>query len=188
MVDSLIVLTGSDRRFERITIALSLSLFAFVILAIGQHPDPRVMASGLLPVAGGVGSGYLGLVVALAGASVMPWMLFYQQAATVEKGLRARTCRRPAARRSSGRIASQLLMVAIVVAAATATVTVGSSVAPAIASLAFGGSRDAGLRPLRRPGRHRAGRGRPAGPRRHLAVVRVGLGRALRLAAQPRPL
>jgi Mn2+/Fe2+ NRAMP family transporter len=134
VVHSMIVLTGSYRSFERITIALSLSLFAFVILAIGRHPDTRMMVEGLLPAAGGLGSGYLGLVVALVGASLMPWMLFYQQAATVEKGLTLEDL--PAARRETliGAVASQLLMVAIVVAAAAATVTVGSSVAPAIAS------------------------------------------------------
>ena len=134
VIHSMIVLTGSYRSFERITIALSLSLFAFVILAIGQHPDTRMIVEGLLPAAGGLGSGYLGLVVALVGASLMPWMLFYQQAATVEKGLTLEDL--PAARRETliGAVASQLLMVAIVVAAAAATVTVGSSVAPAIAS------------------------------------------------------
>ncbi len=132
IVHSMVVLTGSYRTFERIAIAMSLTLFAFVILAIGQQPDPRAVAAGLWSV--GPGSGYLGLVVALVGASLMPWMLFYQQAATVEKGLGLGDL--PAARRETlvGATVSQLLMVAIVVAAAGATAGVGSTIAPAIAT------------------------------------------------------
>ncbi len=101
-----------------------------MILAIGQRPDPREVAAGLWSV--GPGSGYLGLVVALVGASLMPWMLFYQQAATVEKGLGRDDL--PAARRETlaGATVSQLLMVAIVAAAAGATAGVGSTIAPAI--------------------------------------------------------
>lgn len=117
-VHSLVVLTGSYRGFERITLALSLTLFAFVVLAIAQTPDPCVIVDGLWPV--GQGAGYLGLAVALTGASVMPWMLFYQQAASVDKGLLPEDL--PAARSETliGAAASQLLMVAIVVAAASA--------------------------------------------------------------------
>jgi Mn2+/Fe2+ NRAMP family transporter len=59
-------------------------------------------------------------VVATVGAVIMPWMLFYQQAATVDKGLRIEDL--PAARSETlvGAIASELLMVAVVVATAAA--------------------------------------------------------------------
>lgn len=120
LVHSLVVLTGRYQGFERIALALSVTLFAFVGLAIGQQPDLRAVAAGLLPVEPGRASGYLGLAVALVGASVMPWMLFYQQAASVDKGLQPDDL--PTARHETliGAIASQLLMVAIVVAAAAA--------------------------------------------------------------------
>lgn len=132
VVHSMVVLTGSYRSFERIAIAMSLTLFAFVILAVGQQPDLRSVVAGLWPAGPALGSGYLGLVVALAGASLMPWMLFYQQAATVEKGLAREDL--PAARHETlvGAAASQLLMVAIVVAAAGATASVGPSIAPLV--------------------------------------------------------
>jgi Mn2+/Fe2+ NRAMP family transporter len=120
LVHSLVVLTRSYRSFELIALALSLTLFAFVVLAIGQQPDPQAVITGLWPTGSAVEPGYLGLVVALTGASVMPWMLFYQQAASVDKGLRREDL--PAARQETlvGAVASQLLMVAIVVAAAAA--------------------------------------------------------------------
>ena len=120
LVHSLVVLTSSYRSFERIALAMSLTLFAFVILAIGQQPELRSIIAGLWPGTTALGSGYFGLVVALTGASVMPWMLFYQQAASVDKGLQPEDL--PAARQETliGAVASQLLMVAIVVAAAAA--------------------------------------------------------------------
>ena len=134
VVHSGVVLTGSYRSFERIALAMSLTLFAFVVLAIGQQPDLRTVVGGLLPTGGALEPGALGLAVALVGASVMPWMLFYQQAATVDKGLRLEDL--PAARRETllGAIASQGLMVAILVAAAAATVGAGSTIVPTVAT------------------------------------------------------
>ena len=117
---SLMVLTGSHRRYERIALALSLALFTFVVLALTLHPDPRAVLGGL-SFAQPLGSrAYLDLVVATVGAVIMPWMLFYQQAATVDKGLRLEDL--PAARAETlvGAIASELLMVAIVVTTAAA--------------------------------------------------------------------
>ena len=121
VVHSLVVLTRSYSTFERIALAFSVLLFAFIILAIGQQPDLRAVAAGLWPGAALGQPGYLALAVGLTGASVMPWMLFYQQAASVDKGLRRQDL--PTARRETllGAGASQLLMVAILVAAAAAT-------------------------------------------------------------------
>ena len=119
-VHSAVVLSGSYRGFERLTLVLSLALFAFVPLAIAQGPDLARVVGGLNPIPAHPDREFLGLVVANVGASVMPWMLFYQQAATVDKGLRPDDL--PAARRETlvGAIVSQGLMVAIVVAAAAA--------------------------------------------------------------------
>jgi len=120
LVHSLVVLTGRYRGFERLAIVLSLSLFVFVGLAIAQGPDPRAIAADLWSVGPDRGSGYLNLVIALIGASVMPWMLFYQQAASVDKGLAQDDLPTARAETFVGAVVSQLLMVAIVVAAAAA--------------------------------------------------------------------
>ncbi|HTS15770.1 MAG TPA: divalent metal cation transporter, partial [Candidatus Sulfotelmatobacter sp.] len=121
VVHSLVVLTRSYETFERIALAFSVLLFAFLILAVGQQPDLRAVVAGLWPGGTATHPGYLGLAVALTGASVMPWMLFYQQAASVDKGLDRDDL--PAARRETlvGAAVSQALMVAVVIAAATAT-------------------------------------------------------------------
>lgn len=113
---SLLVLTGSYRRYERIALVLSVALFTFVVLALTAHPGTGGVSLGQ-PVGE---RAYLDLVVATIGAVIMPWMLFYQQAATVEKGLRIEDL--PAARTETlvGAVASEVLMVAVVVAAAAA--------------------------------------------------------------------
>ncbi len=117
---SLMVLTGGYRRYERIALLLSIALFTFVVLAFTTHPDAGAVLGGL-SLAQPLGSRpYLDLVVATVGAVVMPWMLFYQQAATVDKGLGIEDL--PAARTETlvGAIASELLMAAVVVATAAA--------------------------------------------------------------------
>jgi len=120
---SAMVLTRSYRRFERITIALSLSLFAFVGLAILAHPDPGAVLGGMAAGQPFDQPGYLGLVVATIGAVVMPWMLFYQQAATVDKGLGPRELNGARAETLVGAVASELLMAAVVIAAAATAAT-----------------------------------------------------------------
>lgn len=122
---SAMVLTRSYRRFERITIALSLALFAFVGLAVLAHPDPAAVLGGLSPAQPFGQPGYFQLVVATIGAVVMPWMLFYQQAATVNKGLGRGDLGGARAETFIGAIASELLMAAIVIAAAAAAASGG---------------------------------------------------------------
>ncbi len=121
VLHSIVVLTGGYRSFERMVLVLSLALFVFVPLAFVQRPDPAGVLAGLSPLPAHPSGEFLGLVVANIGASVMPWMLFYQQAATVDKGLGPGEL--PAARRETlvGAVVSQGLMVAVVIAAAAAS-------------------------------------------------------------------
>ncbi len=117
---TLVVLTGNYRRFEVATLVLSLALFAFVGLAIMAGPDPRAVLGGFSPVQPFDRPGYLDLVVATVGAVIMPWMLFYQQAATVEKRLGPDDLRAARWETFVGAIASEVLMAAVVIAAAAA--------------------------------------------------------------------
>ena len=128
---SAMVLTRSYGRFERITIALSLALFAFVGLAFLAHPEPAAILGGLSPAQPFGQPGYLRLVVATIGAVVMPWMLFFQQAATVNKGLGRDDLGGARAETFIGAVASELLMAAVVIAAAAAAASGGGVVATA---------------------------------------------------------
>ena len=126
VIHSVIVLTRSYRQFEVIAIVLSLALFAFVVLAVTTGPELPAVLGGLSPIQPFDRPGYLDLVVATIGAVIMPWMLFYQQAATVDKGLGPADL--PAARTETlvGAVASELLMAAILIAAATAAMSGGA--------------------------------------------------------------
>jgi NRAMP (natural resistance-associated macrophage protein)-like metal ion transporter len=121
-----VVLTGTYARFEIVTLVLSLALFAFVGLAVAAGPDPRAVLGGLSPLQPFDKPGYLDLVVATVGAVIMPWMLFYQQAATVEKGLGPGDLRAARWETFIGAVGSEILMAAVVIAAAAA---VGTNVA-----------------------------------------------------------
>ncbi len=129
VLHTVVVLTGSYRRFEVAALVLSLALFAFVVLAFAAGPDPRAVLGGLSPVQPFDRPGYLDLVVATVGAVIMPWMLFYQQAATVEKHLGPADLRAARWETVIGAIASEVLMAAIVIAAAAAAAAAGPGAA-----------------------------------------------------------
>jgi Mn2+/Fe2+ NRAMP family transporter len=135
---SLMVLTGSYRRYERIALLLSVALFTFVVLAFTVHPDPGAVLGGL-SFAQPLGSRpYLDLVVATVGAVVMPWMIFYQQAATVDKGLRVEDLRAARAETLVGAMASEVLMAAVVVAAAAAMASPATRIGTNVGALPLG--------------------------------------------------
>jgi Mn2+/Fe2+ NRAMP family transporter len=111
-----IALTGSYRRVERIGIALGLAEFAFILTMLMSHPSPTGGTS--LPFGN---SGYLYLLAANVGAVIMPWMVFYQQGAVIDKGLTGKSLRRERAGTAAGAVITQLVMIAVVITlAATA--------------------------------------------------------------------
>ncbi len=86
----LALLTHRYWTWERITLAGALLNLVFVPVALLAHPDWTAVAHAFgswkpLPV--GKTSEVLELLLAVIGATVTPWMLFFQQSATVDKGL-----------------------------------------------------------------------------------------------------
>jgi Mn2+/Fe2+ NRAMP family transporter len=142
------VLTGGYSVFERGALVLSLALFSFVVLAVVGHPNLGHLVSDLNPVPSDVPHDYFALVVATIGASIMPWMLFYQQSASVDKQLTREDLRGSRIETLIGAFASQALMAAIVIAAAAAMESAPVAAASAnvvalpegLARLATGGS------------------------------------------------
>jgi len=112
-----LALTGSYVRVERIGIALGLAELAFFVAVLLSHPHPSAVWHGLgsLPLGH---SGYLLLVAANVGAVIMPWMIFYQQGAVIDKQLSAATIRHARADTAVGAVLTQLIMIAVVVAVA----------------------------------------------------------------------
>ena len=120
VVHASMVLSGSYSRFEQLALVLSLALFSFVVLAVAGRPDLGHLVSDLNPLPGDVPHDYFSLVVAMIGASIMPWMLFYQQSASVDKKLTREDLHGSRLETLVGAFASQALMAAIVIAAAAA--------------------------------------------------------------------
>ncbi len=112
-----VVLTGSYRRVERVAIAIGLFEFAFFGVAWYAHPSLATMASEAvsIPV---TNPDYLYLCAANIGAVIMPWMVFYQQSAIADKGLRAEHLGAARADTAVGAIITQLVMAAALIACA----------------------------------------------------------------------
>jgi Mn2+/Fe2+ NRAMP family transporter len=85
-----IAVTGSYRRWERITVALCLLDLVWLYLAWKLHPPLADMARGLVPgvPAGGLTGDLTFMVIAIVGTTVAPWQLFFQQSCIADKRLR----------------------------------------------------------------------------------------------------
>jgi len=116
-----IAMTGSYRRAERVGIACGLAELVFVPAMIMAHPDLHAISLGVsqFPLQN---SSYVFLLAANVGAVVMPWMIFYQQGAVVDKGLSHRHIRAERRDTAIGSILTQAIMIVMVV---TFAATVG---------------------------------------------------------------
>ncbi len=88
---TLMVLTGSYLRWERIVIALCLMDLTWFVLAYLVHPNwAKVAQATVAPgmPAGGITSSLVFLVIAIVGTTIAPWQLFFQQSCVAEKRLR----------------------------------------------------------------------------------------------------
>jgi Mn2+/Fe2+ NRAMP family transporter len=87
-----------------------------------SRPDTKALVEGLKSMPLG-NSSYLLLVAANVGAVIMPWMIFYQQGAVVDKHLSVATIRQARHDTATGAVLTQLIMIAVVVTVAS---TVGA--------------------------------------------------------------
>jgi len=118
-----LALTGSYRRVERIGLAVGAAELAFLVAMVMSRPDPKALVDGLSSMPLG-NSSYLLLVAANVGAVIMPWMIFYQQGAVVDKHLSVATIRQERHDTAVGAVLTQLIMIAVVV---TVAATIGSN-------------------------------------------------------------
>jgi Mn2+/Fe2+ NRAMP family transporter len=90
------ITTGRYWTWERITLGLAIFNGLFIPAAILAHPDWPAVGHALLtwtPLPRGNGAEILLLVLADIGATVTPWMIFFQQSAVVDKGMQPRDIR-----------------------------------------------------------------------------------------------
>lgn len=109
--------TGSYLSVERIAMCIGAFELVFLIVAWRAHPDAGAMLAGSLSIPWQEPK-YLYLVAANIGAVIMPWMVFYQQSAVVEKKLTVDDL--PAARWDTtfGAIVTQVIMASVLIATA----------------------------------------------------------------------
>lgn len=109
--------TGSYLTIERIAMAIGAFELVFLLVAWKAHPDVSVMLRESISIPWREPQ-YLYLVAANIGAVIMPWMVFYQQSAVVEKKLTVDDL--PAARWDTafGAIVTQVIMAAVLIATA----------------------------------------------------------------------
>ncbi len=112
-----VVWTGSYGRVERVALAMGGFELAFFGIAWVSHPDAGALLRGIADVPFH-DHGYMTLAAANIGAVIMPWMVFYQQSAIADKGLRPEEYRAARWDTAIGAVVTQLIMAAVLVAAA----------------------------------------------------------------------
>jgi len=112
-------LTGAYRRAEVIALGLCLLELLFIPAAFAAHPSAgSIVRDGIFGSQPLGDRTYLLLVASNIGAVIMPWMIFYQQSATVDKGLKLRDLKYARIDTAFGAIATQVIMISIVVTTA----------------------------------------------------------------------
>ena len=122
---SITAYTGSYLSVERIALALGAFEFVFVWVAWRAHPDTNAVTQNIFNIPLG-DKNYLFLIAANIGAVIMPWMVFYQQSAVVEKQIGVSDL--PAARWDTaiGAVITQIIMAAVLVVTAATLGKAGS--------------------------------------------------------------
>ncbi len=112
--------TRSYRRVERVALGLGLAELAFIPAMLAARPRWADVAHGLtrVPLAD---RSYLILLAANVGAVIMPWMIFYQQGAIVDKGLGPSSLRSERRDTLVGALSTQAIMIAVIVAFAASS-------------------------------------------------------------------
>ena len=113
-----VVATGTYRQVELIAMLIGLFELAFVAVAFVAHPSGTAMLQGMAHMPLG-NRQYLFLLASNVGAVIMPWMIFYQQSAVVDKGLSISDIRPARWDTAIGALVTQVIMAAILILAAT---------------------------------------------------------------------
>ena len=113
----IIAWTSSYRTVERVAIFLGLFELVFIWVAWDSRPQIHEMLHGLMSVPWN-NSSYLYLAAGNVGAVIMPWMIFYQQSAVLDKGLSTKHLNPARWDTAIGAIITQCVMAAVLIATA----------------------------------------------------------------------
>ncbi|OGT09563.1 MAG: NRAMP family metal ion transporter [Gammaproteobacteria bacterium GWE2_42_36] len=109
-----LAITGSYRSVERCALFIGLFELVFVAVAIIAHPSIGEIKTGLMtmPLHN---ANYLYLAAANIGAVIMPWMIFYQQSAVIDKGLTKKSMHIARWDTFIGAIVTQVIATAVII-------------------------------------------------------------------------
>jgi Mn2+/Fe2+ NRAMP family transporter len=114
-----VIMTASYKRAERFAFALCLVELLFVPAAFAAHPPIHtVVMQGIFGSQPLHNYSYLLLIASNIGAVIMPWMIFYQQSATVDKGLTTSDLNFARVDTALGAVLTQAIMCAVIVTTA----------------------------------------------------------------------
>jgi NRAMP (natural resistance-associated macrophage protein)-like metal ion transporter len=145
-----IAFSGRYKRAEFFALGLCLLELLFIPAAFAAHPDPGALVrEGLFGSQPLANRDYLLLVAGNIGAVIMPWMIFYQQSAVVDKGLRPKDLALARVDTAIGSVFTQVIMIAVVVTCAATLyvqhVSVSDAAHAALALVPLTGSKLAGI-------------------------------------------
>ncbi|HXF33166.1 MAG TPA: divalent metal cation transporter [Candidatus Acidoferrales bacterium] len=110
-----VILSGKYKRAEYVALALCALELLFIPAAIAAGPAPGdVVREGLFGSQPLGNRAYLLLIAGNIGAVIMPWMIFFQQSSTVDKGLKIENLAMARIDTAIGSVATQLIMISIV--------------------------------------------------------------------------
>lgn len=113
----MVAANGDYRRVELVAMSIGVFELAFVAVAFVSRPSGTAMLQGMahLPLDN---REYLFLLASNVGAVIMPWMVFYQQSAVVDKGLDISHIKPARWDTAIGAFVTQAIMAAILILAA----------------------------------------------------------------------
>ncbi|MGA2711160.1 MAG: NRAMP family divalent metal transporter [Steroidobacteraceae bacterium] len=114
---TLMAYTGSYLSVERIAMGIGAFELVFLLVAWKAQPQTAAMISGALSIPWREPN-YLYLVAANIGAVIMPWMVFYQQSAVVEKKLISGDLAAARLDTALGAVITQVIMASVLIATA----------------------------------------------------------------------
>lgn len=110
--------TGSYNSVERIAIFLGLFELVFLYVAWQSNPSLDLVLSGMINIPW-YDRGYLYLFAGNIGAVIMPWMIFFQQSAVLDKKLNIDHLKPARWDTAIGAVITQLIMISMLIITAT---------------------------------------------------------------------
>jgi len=82
-----LIVKGTQKRIERVFLAMSLVFFGYVVSAFLAKPDWTKVAEGTISPSFNLDSAYIFTIMALIGTTITPFMQVFVQSSVIEKGL-----------------------------------------------------------------------------------------------------